>query len=138
MARVMPSRTIIPTACAARRSAVFKLPPAFTRSVNLTRFGGSSLEREFCLGLHDLLVGRLRHSLLPGGIADLETVAAGIMKIELPPGEIALGAVFQLDDGNPVVVKGLAGLHETFGAYGERMMHALFDGGFVLQLLPLA
>src|SRR5213593_1784136 len=97
-----------------------------------------SLEREFCLGLHDLLVGRFRHSLLPGGVADLEAVAARIMKIELPPGEIALCAVFQLDDGNLLFVKRLASLHETFGAHRERMMHALFDRVFVLRFLPLA
>jgi len=60
------------------------------------------------------------------------------VKLELSPGEIALGAVFQLDDGNLPFVKRLASLHEPFGAYREGMMHAIFDDGSILRFLPLA
>src|SRR5918995_4289459 len=110
-----------------------------SRSVVPERLAHSRLPTRIVnLRLHDLLVRRFRHSLLPGGVADLETVPAGIEKIELPSGEITLGTVFQLDDWNFLFVKGLASLHETFGAYREGMMHALFDDRFILRLLPLA
>jgi hypothetical protein len=51
---------------------------------------------------------------------------------------MTLSAVFQLDDGNLVFVKRLASLDETFGAYREGVMHAIFDNGSILRFLTLA
>src|SRR5438094_426686 len=39
---------------------------------------------------------------------------------------------------NLLFVKRLASLHEAFGTYRERMMHAIFDDCAILRFLPLA
>jgi hypothetical protein len=51
---------------------------------------------------------------------------------------MALSPVFEFDNRNVSLVKCLASLRETFGAYGEGMMHSVFDNGFILRLFPLA
>ena len=90
------------------------------------------------LRVHNLLIGRFWHSLLPGRITDFETVSARVVKVKLTPGEMALGPVFEFDNRNVSLVKCLASLRETFGAYGEGMMHSVFDDGLILGLFPLA
>src|SRR5437660_1374702 len=60
---------------------------------------------------------RLGHTGFPCRIAQLQTIAARIEEIELPPGEKAFGAVVEAVDRNLAFLKNLARLHERFGAH---------------------
>ena len=51
---------------------------------------------------------------------------------------MALRAVFEFNDGDFIFMKRLASRDKSFRADIERVMHALFDDGSVLWLLPLA
>ncbi len=80
----------------------------------------------FCyrLRLDDILVRGRGHAGLPGRIAQLQPVAAGVEEILFSSREMTFGAVNQLFDGDFLLVKNFAGLDQRLRRDGERVMDA--------------
>src|SRR5688500_4204602 len=77
----------------------------------------------------DLFEGGRGHAGLPGGVAQLQAVAARVVEVELAAGEEAAFAVDQAVDLHTALAEQAAAILEAGGVDRERVVQGRIDGG---------